>query len=130
MERLIRDQRAQEEAKEKGKKKEGREAEAQQVLNLELVKTDPDKLYPIIYYALKRTLKEWEDWMDERPGELHGLPCVCSVISSCLESVKRTMQGKLAAATQKQSAEYLKPLFKLLRARVRLRIKHHNPLYS
>ncbi|KZT65858.1 Prp18-domain-containing protein [Daedalea quercina L-15889] len=100
VERLMRDKRAQDEAKEKGKKKEGKEAEAQQVLDLELVKTDPDKLYPIIYYALKRTLKEWEEWMDERP-----------------ESVKRTMQGKLAAATQKQSAEYLKPLFKLLRAR-------------
>jgi pre-mRNA-splicing factor 18 len=28
------------------------------------------------------------------------------------------MQGKLAAATQVQSAEYLKPLFKLLRSRV------------
>ncbi|KAH9925540.1 Prp18 domain-containing protein [Fomitopsis serialis] len=86
--------------KEKGKKKEGKEAEAQQVLDMNLVKTDPDKLYPIIYYALKRTLKEWEEWMDERP-----------------DSVKRTMQGKLAAATQKQSAEYLKPLFKLIRAR-------------
>ena len=35
------------------------------------------------------------------------------------EEVKRSTQGKLAAATQKQSAEYLKPLFKLLRARVR-----------
>jgi len=100
VERLLRDTRAQEEAKEKGKKKEGKEAEAQQVLDLNLVKTDPDKLYPIIYYALKRTLKEWEEWMDERP-----------------DSVKRTMQGKLAAATQKQSAEYLKPLFKLIRAR-------------
>ena len=37
-----------------------------------------------------------------------------------IEHVKRTTQGKLAAATQRQSAEYLKPLFKLLRARVRL----------
>ncbi|KAI0723674.1 Prp18 domain-containing protein [Fomitopsis betulina] len=100
VERLMRDQRAQQDVKDKGKKKEGRDAEAQQVLDLGLVKSDPDKLYPIIYYALKRTLKEWEEWMDERP-----------------ESVKRTMQGKLAAATQKQSAEYLKPLFKLLRAR-------------
>ncbi|TFY59425.1 hypothetical protein EVJ58_g5781 [Rhodofomes roseus] len=100
VERLVKDQRVQEEAKDKGKKKESKEVEAHQVLDLELVKTDPDKLYPIIYYALKRTLKEWEEWMDERP-----------------ESVKRTMQGKLAAATQKQSAEYLKPLFKLIRAR-------------
>lgn len=33
------------------------------------------------------------------------------------ESVKRSTQGKLAAATQKQSAEYLKPLFKALRKR-------------
>lgn len=35
------------------------------------------------------------------------------------EHVKRTTQGKLAAATQVQSAEYLKPLFKALRSRVR-----------
>lgn len=34
------------------------------------------------------------------------------------EHIKRSMQGKLAAATQVQSAEYLKPLFKLLRSRV------------
>jgi len=80
--------------------KEGRGANGAEVLDLNLVKTDPDKLYPIIYWALKRTLKEWEEWMDDRP-----------------EDVKRTTQGKLAAATQRQSAEYLKPLFKLLRSR-------------
>lgn len=64
----MRDKNAQDD---KGKKKEGKEGsdpETVQVLDLELVKTDPDKLYPIIYYALKRTLKEWEQWMDERPG--------------------------------------------------------------
>ncbi|EPQ54289.1 Prp18-domain-containing protein [Gloeophyllum trabeum ATCC 11539] len=70
------------------------------VLDLELVKTDPDKLYPIIYYAIKRTLKEWEQALEERE-----------------EHVKRSTQGKLAAATQKQAADYLKPLLKLLRAR-------------
>ncbi|KAI6099842.1 hypothetical protein F5141DRAFT_1219159 [Pisolithus sp. B1] len=70
------------------------------VIDLDLVKTDPDKLYPLIYYALKRTLKEWEESMDERP-----------------EHVKRSTQGKLAAAIQVQSAEYLKPLFKTLRSR-------------
>lgn len=37
----------------------------------------------------------------------------------CTEHIKRTTQGKLAAATQVQSAEYLKPLFKALRSRVR-----------
>lgn len=95
--------RAQKELAEKERKKEGKEGGKDigvEILDLSLVKTDPDKLYPIIYYALKRKLKEWEEWMDERP-----------------ESVKRTTQGKLAAATQRQSAEYLKPLFKLLRSR-------------
>ncbi|KAF5359161.1 hypothetical protein D9756_003178 [Leucocoprinus leucothites] len=83
----------------KGKKKEG-EVTNVGVLDLNLIKTDPDKLYPLIYYALKRVLKEWEEAMDERP-----------------EYIKRSTQGKLAAATQVQSAEYLKPLFKNLRSR-------------
>ncbi|KAF8072103.1 Prp18 domain-containing protein [Lyophyllum atratum] len=84
----------------KGRKKDDSEQAAVGVLDLGLVKSDPDKLYPIIYYALKRTLKEWGEAMDERP-----------------EHIKRTTQGKLAAATQVQSAEYLKPLFKTLRSR-------------
>ncbi|RPD60962.1 Prp18-domain-containing protein [Lentinus tigrinus ALCF2SS1-7] len=95
------DKQTQEEAaREKGKKKDKEASLMSDVLDLELVKTDPDKLYPIIYYALKRALKEWEQWMDDRP-----------------DHIKRTTQGKLAAATQRQSAEYLKPLFKLLRTR-------------
>ncbi|KAK7454547.1 hypothetical protein VKT23_011300 [Stygiomarasmius scandens] len=84
----------------KEKKKDDSELYDGGVLDLELVKTDPDKLYPLIYYALKRVLKEWAEAMDERP-----------------EHIKRTNQGKLAAATQVQSAEYLKPLFKQLRSR-------------
>lgn len=101
VERSMNDKQTQEvESRDKGKKKDKETADTLQVLDLELIKTDKDKLYPIIYYALKRTLKEWEEWMDERP-----------------EQVKRTTQGKLAAATQRQSGEYLKPLFKLLRSR-------------
>ncbi|KAK7686135.1 hypothetical protein QCA50_010947 [Cerrena zonata] len=50
-------------------KKRGAKDNTPEVLDLDLVKSDPDKLYPIIYYALKRTLKEWEEWMDNRPGE-------------------------------------------------------------
>jgi pre-mRNA-splicing factor 18 len=90
-------------AKNKGGRKNLKDEVEQQVngvLDLGLVKSDPDKLYPIIYYALKRTLKEWAEAMDERP-----------------EHIKRSTQGKLAAATQVQSAEYLKPLFKTLRSR-------------
>lgn len=56
-------------AREKGKKKDESAANAVGVLDLNLIKTDPDKLYPLIYYALKRTLKEWEEAMDDRPGE-------------------------------------------------------------
>ena len=54
----------------KGKKKDDTDLGANSVLDLDLVKTDPDKLYPLIYYALKRTLKEWGEAMDERPGAL------------------------------------------------------------
>jgi hypothetical protein len=54
--------------KNKGKKKDDSEFSAGGVLDLSLIKSDPDKLYPIIYYALRRTLKEWEEAMDERPG--------------------------------------------------------------
>ncbi|KAH9018481.1 Prp18 domain-containing protein [Lactarius pseudohatsudake] len=103
-ERLMRDRNANSATDEgsKGKKKdESASGDGEiAVLDMALIKTDPDKLYPIIYYALKRALKEWGESMAERP-----------------EHVKRTTQGKLAAATQVQSAQYLKPLFKLLRSR-------------
>lgn len=69
-------------------------------VDLELIRTDPRKIYPQIYFALKRVLKEWEQSMAERP-----------------DHIRRSEQGKLVAATQKQSAEYLKPLFKSLRKR-------------
>lgn len=86
-------------------------------MDLALIKTEPDKVYPLIYYALKRVLKEWEEAMDERPGT-----CVVETINLTTQSlpdhVKATHQGKLAAATQVQSAENLKPLFKTLRSRV------------
>ncbi|KAA1467417.1 Prp18-domain-containing protein [Dentipellis sp. KUC8613] len=99
-ERDFKDRNRTTESSGRGKKKGDAEAQAGAVLDLDLIKSDPDKLYPIIYHALKRTLKEWEESLAERP-----------------ESVKRSTQGKLAAATQVQSAEYLKPLFKLLRSR-------------
>ncbi|KAH8117742.1 Prp18-domain-containing protein [Phellopilus nigrolimitatus] len=93
------------EAKAKGKEKNAKSKEEADttgtaMIDLDLVKTNPDKLYPLIYYALKRSLKEWGEAMDERP-----------------DHIKRSTQGKLAAATQVQSAEYLKPFFKSLRSR-------------
>jgi len=105
----------------KGKKREESETDSGEdsVLDLELVKTDPDKLYPLIYYALKRRLKDWEAAMEERPGILLTFSIILASATECvIGEVKRTTQGKLAAATQMQSAEYLKPLFKALRSRV------------
>lgn len=37
-------------------------------VQLELVKKDPKKVYPQIYYGIKRVLKEWEQTMADRPG--------------------------------------------------------------
>ncbi|GAA5870553.1 hypothetical protein JCM1840_004799 [Sporobolomyces johnsonii] len=80
--------------------KEPKPKDEEVLVDLELVKTNPHKIYPQIYHALKRVLKEWEQSLADRP-----------------ESVKRSTQGKVAAATQATSAEYLKPLFKSLRKR-------------
>lgn len=52
----------------RGRKKDDAEEPNTGILDLDLIKIDPDRLYPLIYYALKRTLKEWEEAMDERPG--------------------------------------------------------------
>ncbi|KAM0789836.1 hypothetical protein ACM66B_006683 [Microbotryomycetes sp. NB124-2] len=70
------------------------------LVDLSLVKSNPHKVYPQIYHAIKRVLREWEQSLADRP-----------------EAVRRSTQGKIAAATQQTSAEYLKPLFKSLRKR-------------
>ncbi|KAF9154259.1 mRNA splicing protein prp18 [Linnemannia schmuckeri] len=67
-------------------------------ISVELIQKDMDKLYVLIYTYFKRLLREWERDLDQRPDEL-----------------KRSTPGKLATATQAQSAEYLKPFFKSLR---------------
>jgi pre-mRNA-splicing factor 18 len=72
-ERLMKDRNANSTADEgKGKKKEDSASGDGEiaVLDMALIKTDPDKLYPIIYYALKRVLKEWGESMAERPGKV------------------------------------------------------------
>lgn len=71
-----------------------------ELLDLELIKTDFNKLHPIIFWNFKALLKEWEEYLDARP-----------------EDVKKSAAGKLASTTQIQSAQNLKPLFKRLRNR-------------
>ncbi|KAG0056145.1 mRNA splicing protein prp18 [Gryganskiella cystojenkinii] len=67
-------------------------------ISVDLFQKDQDKLYVLIYTYFKRLLREWQQDLDERPDE-----------------IKRSTPGKLATATQAQSAEYLKPFFKSLR---------------
>ena len=55
--------------------------------------------HAFILYFFKRCLSEWEQQLDARPTD-----------------VKRTLAGKVASATQKQTRSYLKPLFLLLKA--------------
>ncbi|GAA6015222.1 hypothetical protein JCM10207_003648 [Rhodosporidiobolus poonsookiae] len=83
-----------------GKVKEPNPKDEDVLVDLELVRTNPHKIYPQIYHAFKRVLKEWEQSLADRP-----------------EAIRRSTQGKVAAATQATSAEYLKPLFKQLRKR-------------
>ena len=90
-----------EQSKEKSVAERGREGIGMDsVLDLELIRKDINKVYPIIYYTLKEILKAWEDALAERPVD-----------------VRQSTQGKVVAATQRQSADYLKPLFKKLRQR-------------
>ncbi|GAA5894725.1 hypothetical protein JCM8208_006053 [Rhodotorula glutinis] len=83
-----------------GEKKEPKPKDEDVLVDLDLVRSNPHKVYPQIYHALKRVLKEWEQSLADRP-----------------ENIKRSQQGKMAAATCATSAEYLKPLFKSLRKR-------------
>ncbi|KAF9956541.1 mRNA splicing protein prp18 [Modicella reniformis] len=87
----------------KDKKKKSKENSTNKDLDTSLISTDlllkdQDKLYVLIYTYFKRLLREWEHDLDER-----------------LDELKRSASGKLATATQVQTAEYLKPFFKQLR---------------
>lgn len=91
-------------------------------VQMEWLQKQPEKLYPTIYgyfkvsvaanltvslkvhifkHIFQKTLREWEEAMEERP-----------------EEVKRSGQGKRASAMQMQTANYLKPLFKQLKSKV------------
>ncbi len=111
----------------KGKRKDD-DASANTVLDLGLIKSDPDKLYPLIYYALKRTLKDWEEAMDERPGMYIFRIAVWG--SSCVlpDNIKRTTQGKTSRRYSSSIGGILEALFKTLRSRVRggSVFSHHN----
>lgn len=61
-------------------------------------RTEFDSTEDFILFFFKRLLRLWEAELDKRPDE-----------------VKRTMKGKVASATQKQTRQYIRPLFKLLK---------------
>ncbi|RIB12631.1 potassium channel regulatory factor [Gigaspora rosea] len=67
-------------------------------IEVDLIEKDSDKLYVLIYTFFKRLLREWEHEMNNRP-----------------DHIKRSTQGKFAAATQKQTNEYMQPFFRTLK---------------
>ncbi|KAJ1995283.1 hypothetical protein GGI25_002297 [Coemansia spiralis] len=69
-------------------------------ISLELLRTDIDRLHTLLYVYFKRLLYEWDDYLATRPDD-----------------ERRSAEGKMAAATQRQSSEYLKPLFRNLKTR-------------
>ncbi|KAJ1964322.1 hypothetical protein GGI12_001492 [Dipsacomyces acuminosporus] len=69
-------------------------------ISADLLRTDMDRLNTLLYAYFKRILYEWEDYLATRP-----------------EAERRSADGKMAAATQRQSAEYLKPFFRSLKQR-------------
>jgi len=96
-ERLMRNRNADSAADEgKGKKKDVSPAGDGEiaVLDLAVVKTDPDKLYPIIYYALKRALKEWGESMAERPGKILLVDVPISLSYNYLRACQKDDPGK------------------------------------
>ena len=83
----------------KKKKKESDNVDTT-AISLDYLRRDPDKTMSLLAIYFKRLLREWEKDLEARP-----------------EAERRSTQGKLATAIQKQSTEYLKPFFKLLKRR-------------
>ncbi|KAJ1998395.1 hypothetical protein GGI04_005018 [Coemansia thaxteri] len=69
-------------------------------ISLSLLRTNMDELSTLLYVYFKRLLYEWEEHLAGRP-----------------EDERRSGEGKMAAATQRQSADYLKPFFRGLKQR-------------
>ncbi|KAJ3019178.1 mRNA splicing protein prp18 [Thoreauomyces humboldtii] len=93
-----------EEVDQYSRKKSSRETERElvdtTVLTADLLAADPDRVHTLLSVYFKRVLREWERSLDARP-----------------EDVKRSVQGRLAAATAGQTAEYMRPFFKQLKKR-------------
>ncbi|OMJ08941.1 Pre-mRNA-splicing factor 18, partial [Smittium culicis] len=68
------------------------------LLSLKLLQKDPDQTYTLVYAYFKKMLYEWEELLQQRP-----------------DAERKSTQGRLAAATQIQSSEYMKPFFRLLK---------------
>ena len=88
-------------------RKKREEAELSGPLDLGLLKTDPDKLYPLIYFALKKALKDWEAFLGERPGALLGLT---GLVFFGLFSLTRSFRTDKTLHTRKTSSCNASPI--------------------
>ncbi|KAJ2747321.1 hypothetical protein GGI20_000656 [Coemansia sp. BCRC 34301] len=69
-------------------------------ISLSLLRSDMDQLCTLLYVYFKRLLYEWDDYLASRS-----------------EDERRSAEGKMAAATQRQSADYMRPFFRNLKQR-------------
>ncbi|KAI9361155.1 Prp18 domain-containing protein [Zopfochytrium polystomum] len=88
------------EAAEERKKRKARELEGidTTAVSPRLLDKEPDRCRSLVGVYFRRVLNEWERALTRRPDD-----------------EKRSAQGRLAAATQAQSAQYLKPFFRGLK---------------
>ena len=68
-------------------------------VDLALVKKNPSRVYPQIYFGIKRVLKEWEQSMAERPGACTRPPLLSAVQSRRIVAETFFHHGALAAQT-------------------------------
>ncbi|KAJ2723743.1 hypothetical protein GGI07_002452 [Coemansia sp. Benny D115] len=71
-----------------------------ELLQSDLIRRDPNRLQQLLYVYFKRLLYEWHE-------DLLGRS----------EDERQSAEGKVAMATQRQTADYLRPLFRSLRQR-------------
>ena len=69
-------------------------------ISVKMIQGDRSFLCRLIRHYLKRLISEWQEELDARP-----------------DLVKRSTQGKLVAATQHQTNDYIQPLFVMLKDR-------------
>jgi pre-mRNA-splicing factor 18 len=71
-----------------------------ELIDMKLAQQDKNRCCELIYVFLKKLLHEWGEQLDRRPDD-----------------VKRTAKGKSDTITHRQTQDYMKPLFRMLKGK-------------